>query len=153
MPNTYTQLLTQLVFAVKGRQNLIGEPIREKVEKFICGTAKNRKHKPLAIYCMPDHLHLLVGLSPDQSVSDLVKEIKVSSNDLINDNHLTKQRFYWQEGYGAFSYSRSALDNVVKYILNQKEHHKKKTFKEEYTSFLEKFEVAYNEKYLFEFYD
>ena len=136
MPNTYTQLLTQLVFAVKGRQNLIEEPIRERVEKFICGTAKNRKHKPLAIYCMPDHLYLLVGFSPDQSVSDLVKEIKVSSNDLINDNHLTKQRFYWQEGFGAFSYSRSALDNVVKYITNQKEHHKKKTFKEEYISFL-----------------
>ena len=85
---------------------------------------------------MPDHLYLLGGFSPDQSVSDLVKEIKVSSNDLINDNHLTKQRFYWQEGFGAFSYSRSALDNVVKYIVNQKEHHKKKTFKEEYISFL-----------------
>ena len=153
MPNTYTQLLTQLVFAVKGRQNLIEEPIGKRVEKFICGTALNRKHKPLAIYCMPDHLYLLVGFSPDQTVSDLVKEIKVSSSDLINDNHLTKQRFYLQEGYGAFSYSRSALDNVVKYILNQKEYHKKKTFKEEYISFLEKFEVACNEKYLFEFYD
>ena len=93
MPNTYTQLLTQLVFAVKGRQNLIEEPIRERVKKFICGTAKNRKHQPLAIYCMLDHLYLLWGFSPDQSVSDLVKEIKVSSNDLINDNHLTKQRF------------------------------------------------------------
>jgi putative transposase len=152
MPNTYTQLLTQLVFAVKGRQNLIEEPVREKVEKYICGTVKKRKHKPLAIYCMPDHLHFLIGLSPDQSISDLVKGIKISSNDLINDNKLTKQHFYWQEGYGAFSYSRSALDNVVKYILNQKEHHKKKTFKEEYIDFLEKFGVAYDEKYLFEFY-
>ncbi len=82
----------------------------------------------------------------------MVKEIKTSSNDLINDNHLTKQHFYWQEGYGAFSYSKSALDNVVKYILNQKEHHKKKTFQEEYTSFLEKFGVEYEDRYLFEFY-
>ena len=153
MPNTYTQLLIQLVFAVKGRQNLIEEPIRERVEKFICGTATTRKHKPLAIYCMPDHLHLLVGLSPDQSISDLVKEIKMSSNDFINNEHLTKQKFYWQEGFGAFSYSKSALDNVVKYILNQKDHHKKKTFKEEYLDYLQKFEIAYEEKYLFEFYD
>ena len=153
MPNTYTQLLTQLVFAVKGRQNLIEEPIRERVEKFICGTATKRKHKPLAIYCMPDHLHFLIGLNPDQSISDLVKEIKTSSNSLINDNHLTKQKFYWQEGYGAFSYSKSALDNVVKYILNQKEHHKKKTFQEEYKNYLERFGVEYDEKYLFEFYE
>jgi putative transposase len=152
MPNTYTQLLTQLVFAVKGRQNLIEEPIRESVEKFICGTATIRKHKPLAIYCMPDHLHFLIGLNPDQSISNLVKEIKMASNDFINGNHLAKQHFNWQEGYGAFSYSRSALDTVVKYILNQKEHHEKKTFKQEYISFLEKFAVKYDEKYLFEFY-
>ena len=153
MSNTYTQLITQLVFAVKGRQNLIEESSRERVEKFICGAAQTRKHKPLAIYCMPDHLHFLIGLNPNQSISDLVKEIKTSSNDLINDNKLTKQHFYWQEGYGAFSYSKSALDNVVKYILNQKEHHKKKTFKEEYTNFLEKFGVEYEDKYLFEFYN
>lgn len=153
MPNTYTQLLTHFVFAVKGRHNLIEESFRERVEKFICLTAKNRKHKPLAIYCMPDHLHFLIGLNPDQSISDLVKEIKISSNSLINDNHLTKEKFYWQEGFGAFSYSKSTLDNVVKYILNQKEHHKKKTFKEEYIDFLKKFEVAYEEKYLFEFYE
>ncbi len=152
MPNTYTQLLTQLVFAVKGRQNLIEESIRERVEKFICGIATKRKHKPLATYCMPDHLHFLIGLNPNQSISDLVKEIKTSSNDLISDNHLTKQKFYWQEGYGAFSYSKSALDNVVKYILHQKEHHQTKTFKEEYVDYLEKFGVEYDEKYLFEFY-
>ena len=152
MPNTYTQLLTQLVFAVKGRNNLIEETFRERVEKFICVTASNRKHKPLAIYCMPNHLHFLIGLSPDQSISDFVREIKVSTNELINDNRFTKERFYWQEGYGGFSYSKSALDNVVKYILNQQEHHKKKTFKEEYIEFLEKFGVEYESKYLFEFY-
>ena len=104
MPNTYTQLLTQLVFAVKGRQNLIEEPVRERVEKFICGTATKRKHKPLAIYCMPDHLHFLIGLNPDQSIADLVKEIKIATTSFINDNHLTKQHFYWQDGYGAFSF-------------------------------------------------
>ena len=153
MPNTYTQLLTQLVFAVKGRQNFIEEPIRERVEKFICGTATTRKHKPLAIYCMTDHLHFLIGLNPDQSIANLVKEIKIATNSFINDNQLTKQHFYWQDGYGAFFYSRSALDKVVKYILNQKEHHKKKAFKQEYISFLEKFEVKYDEKYLFEFYE
>ncbi len=132
---------------------MIDESSRERIEKFICLTAKNRKHKPLAIFCMPEHVHLLIGLDPNQSISNLVKEIKMSSNDLINDNHLTKQKFYWQEGYGAFSYSKSALDNVVKYIFNQKEHHKKVTFKEEYIDFLKKFGIDYEEKYLFEFYD
>ena len=153
MPNTYTQLLTQLVFAVKGRRCLIEESSRERIEKFICLTATNRKHKPLAIYCMPDHIHLLIGLDPNQSIANLVKEIKMSSNDLINDHHLTKQHFYWQEGYGAFSYSKSALDSVVKYILHQKQHHQTKTFKEEYIDFLKKFGVDYEERYLFEFYD
>ena len=153
MPNTYTQLLTQIVFAVKGRQCLIEEQNRDRIEKFICGIAKTRKHKPLAIYCMPDHLHFLIGLNPDQSISNLVKEIKIGSNELINDNHLSKKNFFWQEGYGAFSYSKSALDNVVKYILNQKDHHKKQTFKEEYINFLKSFDVEYDEKYLFDFYD
>ncbi len=153
MPNKYTQLLTQLVFAVKGRQNFIEEPIRERVEKFICATATTRKHKPLAIYCMPDHLHFLIGLNPDQSIANLVKEIKIATNSFINDNQLTKQHFYWQDFYGVFSYSRSALDKVVKYILNQKEHPQKKAFKQEYISFLEKFELKYDEKYLFEFYE
>ena len=102
---------------------------------------------------MPDHLHFLIGLSPDQSISDLIKEIKISSNNFINDNHLTKQKFAWQESFGAFSYSKSALDKVVKYILNQKEHHKKETFRQEYIQFLKKFEIDYDEKYLFEFYD
>ncbi len=153
MPNTYTQLLTQLVFAVKGRQSLILEPVRDRIEKYICSTASHKKHKPLAIYIMPDHLHFLIGLSPDQSISDLVKEIKISSNNFINDNHLTNQKFAWQESFGAFSYSKSALDKVVKYILNQKEHHKKQTFRQEYIQFLKKFEIDYNEKYLFEFYD
>ena len=153
MPNTYTQLLTHMVFAVNSRQSLILEPVRDRIEKYICSIASHKKHKPLAIYIMPDHLHFLIGLNPNQSISDLVKEMKNSSNTFINDNHLTKQKFSWQESYGAFSYSKSALNNVVKYILNQQEHHKKQTFKEEYIQFLTKFEVDYDTKYLFEFYD
>ena len=149
MPNTYTQLLIQVVFAVKGRESLITASIRERLEKYICGIATNKKHKPLAIYCMPDHMHFLIGLSPDQSIADIVKQIKTNSNTFVNDNHLTQQQFSWQEGYGAFSYSKSALDTVVKYILNQKEHHKNQTFREEYLQFLRKFEVEYDEKYLF----
>ncbi len=153
MPNTYTQLLTQLVFAVKGRESFIRDPFRERLEKQICGTAKNKGHKPLAIYCMPDHLHFLIGLNPVQSISDLVKEIKNSSSNFIKENLSNGNRFYWQEGYGAFSYAKSQLDRVVKYILNQPEHHKKQKFKHEYIQFLEKFGVDYDPKYLFEFYD
>jgi putative transposase len=145
--------LIQLVFAVKGRENLIAEANRDEIEKYICGIARNKKHKPLAIFCMPDHLHFLIGLHPDQSISNLVKEIKISSNTFINDHKLTKKHFNWQESFGAFSYSRSALDTVVKYILNQKEHHEQITFRQEFLAFLKKFEVEYDEKYLFEFYN
>ena len=150
MPNTFSQLYIQLVFAVKNRQNLIKEPFREKVEKYMCGIASAKKHKPISIYCMPDHLHFLVGLNPDQSIANLVKELKQSSNNFINENKFTGIKFNWQEGYGAFSYSRSHINSVVKYIQNQEEHHRRKTFKEEYIDFLKKFEVGYNEKYLFE---
>ena len=153
MPNTYTQLLIQLVFAVKERENFIHESFRERLEKQMCGTAQNKGHKPLAIYCMPDHLHFLIGLNPDHPISNLVKEIKNSSSNFIKETVLNGNRFYWQEGYGAFSYARSQLDLVVKYILNQPEHHKKQKFKHEYIQFLEKFDVNYDPKYLFEFYD
>ncbi|HMG81924.1 MAG TPA: IS200/IS605 family transposase [Ferruginibacter sp.] len=153
MPNTYSQLYIQLVFAVKNRQNLIKEPFREKVEKYMCGIASAKKHKPISIYCMPDHLHFLVGLNPDQSIANLVKELKQSSNNFINENKFTKITFNWQEGYGAFSYSRSSIDNVVEYIYDQPKHHKTKTFKEEYISFLEKFDITFDQQYLFEFYN
>ncbi len=150
MPNVYSQLYIQIVFAVKGRNSLIKEEFRERVEKFITGIVKNRGHKPLAIYCMPDHIHLLIGLKPNLNLSDLVGDIKTGSNKFIKDNNFIKSKFEWQTGYGAFSYSKSALNNVVKYILNQPEHHKKRTFKEEYITFLKKFEIEYDEKYLFE---
>jgi putative transposase len=149
MPNTYTQIHIHFVFAVKNRQALINEPIRNRIEKYITGIVQNFGHKLLSIYCMPDHAHLFVGLKPDQSISDLMREVKSKSSEFINMEKLTKEKFNWQEGYGAFSYSQSQIQNVINYVLNQPEHHKKKTFKEEYFEFLNKFEIPYEEKYLF----
>lgn len=151
MPNTYSQLYIQIVFTVKGRQNLIPLSCKEELQKYITGIIQNRGHKMLSIYCMPDHTHILVGLKPDIAVSDLVRNIKAISSKFINDNKWINGKFNWQEGFGAFSYSRSQIDNVIKYILNQEAHHKKNSFKEEYLEFLKKFEIAYDEKYLFEF--
>lgn len=151
MANTYTQLLIQFVFAVRGHQNLIEEKNRERIEKYICGIISNKQSKPLAIYCNPDHCHILVGLNPLYSISDLVREVKSSSSKWINENRMIKGKFSWQEGYGAFSYARSQLDPVVQYIKNQPIHHRKESFKEEYTNFLKKFDVEYDETYLFDF--
>ncbi len=151
MANTFTQLRIQLVFAVKGRDNLIPEKYREKVERFITTIIQNRKHKLLAIFCMPDHIHILIRLNPSQSLSKLVEEIKKHSQKFIDEQKWTPFPFKWQRGYGGFSYSKSQTDGVVKYILNQKEHHKKKTFKEEYINILTNLEIDFEEKYLFEF--
>lgn len=104
----------------------------------------------MAIYCMPDHVHMLVGFRPIQSMADLMREVKSKSTEFINANRFMKERFYWQEGYGAFSYSRSHVQAVIHYILNQPEHHRKQTFKEEYLELLQKFEIDYNEQYLFD---
>ncbi|MBO3697469.1 IS200/IS605 family transposase [Roseivirga sp. E12] len=150
MPNTYTQLYVQLVFAVKHRESLIGENIRVDIQKYITGIVSNRKHKMMAIYIMPDHCHILVGLNPMQSVSDLVRTIKSNSSKWINETKLLKKRFQWQEGYGAFTYSEGQTPSVIKYVLNQKEHHRKVRFKEEYLDFLEKFNIDHDEKYLFD---
>lgn len=150
MPNTYTQMYVQLVFAVKGRASLIKEPIRIELEKYICGIISNKKSKPLAIYCNPDHSHILIGLHPTISVSDLTRDIKTGSSLFINDKKLILGKFQWQDGFGAFTYSRSQIDDVAKYILNQPEHHKTKRFKEEYLLMLQKADIAYDEQYLFE---
>ncbi len=150
MANTYSQIYIQIVFAVKGRQNLISKEKREELHKFITGIVTNREQKLLAIFAMPDHVHILVGMKPSISISDLVRDIKAGSSKFINDSKWINGKFNWQEGFGAFSYSKSNLDNVVKYILNQEEHHKNKTFKNEYLDFLEKFEIEYDEKYVFE---
>src|SRR5690554_2553144 len=149
MANTYTQIYIQIVFAVKGRQNLISKENREELHKFITGIVSNRGQKLFAVFAMPDHVHIL-SMSPNVSISDLVRDIKAGSSKFINDSQWINGKFNWQEGYGAFSYSKSSVDKVVKYILNQEEHHKKKTFKEEYLGFLEKFEIEYDSKYLFE---
>ena len=150
MANAYTQLLIQLVFAVKNRESQIHETIRLDVEKYIAGIIKNKEHTLLAQYCMPNHCHIFVGMNPKQSISELVKDIKANSSKWINENKLTTNKFNWQEGYGAFSYSKSQMDIVIKYVLNQKEHHKKRSFGEEYIEFLKKFNIEYNEQYLFD---
>ena len=152
MPNTYTQLYIQIVFAVRGRQCSIKESFREELQKYITGIITAKKQKLYAIYCMPDHTHILVSMKPDISISDLVRDIKANSSSFIKEKELVRS-FAWQTGFGAFSYSKSQTMNVVNYILNQPEHHKKKTFKTEYIEFLQKFEVAFEEKYLFEFYE
>ena len=149
MANTYTQIYIQIVFAVKGRQNLIPKEHRDEFHNFITGIVSNRGQRLFAIFAMPDHVHLLVSISPNVLISDLVRDIKAGSSKFINDKKWIVGKFNWQEGYGAFSYSKSHVDNVVKYILNQEEHHKKKTFKEEYLDFLRKFDIEYDDKYVF----
>ena len=150
MPNTYSQIYIKIVFTVKGRQNLVAKQHREELHKFITGIVRNRNQKLLSIFAMPDHIHLLVGIQPNISISDLVRDIKAGSSKFINESGWINGRFNWQEGYGAFSYSRSQIDHVIHYIANQEEHHKKKTFREEYLYFLKEFEIEYNNNYLFE---
>jgi len=150
MPNTYTQLYVQIVFTVKGRANLISSNNREELHKFITGIVSNRNQKMLAIYAMPDHVHILIVLKANISISDLVRDIKAGSSKFINDSKWINGKFNWQEGFGAFSYSKSHLDNVVKYILNQEERHKNRSFKEEYLEFLQKYDIKYDSNYLFE---
>ena len=150
MANTYTQIYIQIVFAVKGRQNLIAKENREELHKFITGIVTNRGQKLFAVFAMPDHVHILVSIGPTILISDLVRDIKAGSSKFINDKKWINGKFNWQEGYGAFSYSKSSVDSVVKYILNQEEHHKKKKFKDEFLDLLEKFEIEYDQKYLFD---
>ncbi len=143
--STYSQIYIQTIFAVKGRDGLIQPKWEERLYKYITGIVQNKGQKMLAINGIPNHIHFLIGMKPSCCLSDLVREVKKSSNEFINDNKLSKFKFNWQEGFGAFSYSHSQLDKVIAYIMNQKEHHKKKTFKEEYTDFLKQFNVEYDE--------
>ena len=153
MGNTYSQIYIQIVFAVKGRECFIKESFREELQKYMAGIISNKKQKLYAIYCMPDHAHIFVSMKPDMPVSDLVRDIKANSSSFIKEKKFVNSLFSWQEGFGAFSYSKSQAKDVVDYILNQPERHKKITFREEYIDFLKKFEIEYNEKYLFEFYE
>lgn len=153
MANTYSQIYIQIVFTVRGRQNFIKESFRDELQKYMTGIITNKKQKLYAIYCMPDHTHILISMKPDIAVSDIVRDIKANSSSFIKEKRYVNSLFSWQEGFGAFSYSKSQAENVVNYILNQPAHHRKKTFKEEYLQFLEQFSIEYNQKYLFEFYE
>jgi REP element-mobilizing transposase RayT len=153
MADTFSQIYIQIVFAVKKRECLIHQSWEEELYKYISGIIRNKEQKVLAINGMPDHIHILIGMKPSCCLSDLVREIKKSSNEFIKERKFSKYHFQWQEGFGAFSYSHSALDNVISYIQNQKAHHKKQTFKEEYKEFLIKFQVEYKDEYLYDFLD
>jgi len=148
--STFSQIYIQVIFAVKGRNSFIHISWEEELYKYITGIITNKGQKLIAINGMPNHIHILIGIKPSCCLSDLVREIKKSSNEFINVKKFSKLKFEWQEGYGAFSYSHSALNNVIAYIQKQKEHHKRKSFREEYEDFLMKFEIEYKKEYLFE---
>ena len=152
MANTFTQLYVQYVFAVKGRQCFIPKDHKETIHRYIAGIIQPR-HKLLDIHCMPDHTHILVGLHPAQSISELAKNIKTESTKFIKKQPWMPYNYSWQRGFGAFSYSRSQVPKVARYIENQEEHHKKRTFREEYLDILQKLQIPFEPKYLFEFYD
>ena len=149
MANTYTQIYLHVVFAVEGRQSLIAPEHSEELQKYITGIVSGQNQKLIAINNMPDHLHLLVGLKPDIALSDLVRDIKAGSSKFINERHWVMGRFSWQEGFGAFSYSRSQLGTVIRYIENQQKHHTKQTFRDEYIELLKKFNVEFDPRYIF----
>ena len=149
MANTYTQIHIHFVFAVKFRKGLINTKWKDQLYKYITEIIQSNNHKLLAINGIEDHIHIFIGMRPTQSISDLMKEVKQNSSLWINENNFTTQKFQWQEGYGAFSHSKSQVETVIKYILNQEEHHKKQTFKDEYLEILKNFEIEYDEKYIF----
>jgi len=150
MANTYSQIYIHIIFAVKNWDALIHKDWEDQLHKYITAIVQNKGQKMLAINGTQNHIHLFIGFKPDCRISDLVREIKKSSNKFIQENQFTRFPFRWQEGYGAFSYADSQLDSVAKYILNQKIHHRKRTFKEEYLDVLNKFKVDYNLQYLFD---
>ena len=153
MAGTFSQLYIQVVFAVKGRQNLIDKSWKDDLYKYMSGIIKAKEQKSIIVNGMPDHIHIFIGLRPAMAISDLVRDIKNNSTNFINDNGWLKNKFCRQDGYGAFSYSESNYGKVIDYIKNQKQHHRKQTFQQEYISFLKKFNVPFEGKYLFGFYD
>lgn len=151
MANTYTQLYTHIVFAVSGRQSLIHPSHNDELQKYITGIVTNKGHKMFAINNMPDHLHAFLSMKPSESISDLVRDIKSNSSRIIREKHWTPLPFSWQEGFGAFSYAKSQSPQLVRYVMNQLEHHRVKTFQEEYVEMLQKFGIPFDERYLFTF--
>ncbi len=148
MANTYTQIHLQLIFAVKYRAAIINDTWKNELYKYISGIIQQQKHKLIIVNGVADHIHLLIGFRPHQSLADLMQDIKGNSSKWINENHFTRSKFAWQEGYGAFSYSKSHLSNVINYIKNQENHHRKITFIDEYKAFLKTYEVEYDERYI-----
>lgn len=149
MANTYTQVHIQVVFTVQNRDSIIHNNWKDDLYKYITGIVQNNKHKLLAINGMPDHIHILIGLRPTQSISDLLQDIKGSSSKWINEKKFMHGKFSWQEGYGAFSYSKAELHDVIHYIQHQQEHHTRKTFLEEYIGLLKEFEIEYDDRFAF----
>ena len=150
MAGTFSQIYIQMVFAVNGRENLLQKPWRDEVFKYMAGIIKGKKQKPIIVNGVANHVHLFVGLKPAMAISDLVRDVKNNSSNFINERKFVRGNFSWQIGHGAFSYSHSHIGQVYQYILNQEGHHQKRTFKEEYLDFLHKFEIEYDEKYLFD---
>ena len=150
MAGTYSKIYLQIVFAVKGRQNLIDKSWREELHKYISGIITAKGHKSIIVNGVADHIHCFVGFKPSMAISDLVRDIKNNSSKFINESEFIKGKFEWQVGYGVFSYSPSHVERVYNYILNQEQHHAKKTFKEEYLEYLEEFEIEFMKEYLFD---
>jgi putative transposase len=149
MSNTYTQLHVQFVFAVKYRAALIQQEWSERLHQYITGIFQSNKHKMLAINSMPDHIHIFIGLRPHQSISSLIQNVKTESSKWVKEKKFCRSVFAWQEGYGAFSYSKTHIPEVIGYIQNQSEHHKKESFLDEYRGFLRSFGIEYDEQYIF----
>ncbi len=150
MANTFTQIHIHIVYAVKHRDMLISPSWKVRLHKYTTGIIQNQGHKLLAINSMPDHVHVFIGMKPDANLSDLVRDIKRDSTNFVNQQIKVRRRFSWQEGFGAFSYSHSQIDSVVKYILNQEEHHRRQSFREEYEALLKEFAVEYDSRYVFD---
>ena len=153
MANTFTQIYIQIVFAVQNRLSLLAPSWRTELFKYTTGIIKRRGQKLIVINGVADHIHIFVGMTPTIAISDLVRDIKAGSSAFVNQRRFTNGTFHWQEGFGAFSYSHADIDRVVRYILNQEEHHRKKTFREEYLEMLKEFAVEYDERYLFKWID
>jgi REP element-mobilizing transposase RayT len=150
MAGTFSQIYIQYVFAVKGRENLLNRGWRQEVFRYMSGIIKNKQQKPIIVNGVSDHVHLFVGLKPSMAISDLIRDVKNNSSKFINEGGFVPEKFSWQEGYGAFSYSQNQIDRVYQYILNQEDHHRKTTFKDEYNDLLNEFKVSYDDSYLFD---
>ena len=150
MADTYTQLYIHIIFAVKGRQSLIPKQHKDELHRYITGIIDGKNQTVIQINSMPDHIHILAGITPDTAISNLVRDIKANSSKFINKQRWIAGRFEWQTGFAAFSYAHSQLNTVARYIKNQEEHHSRQTFREEYLAFLKRFNVSYNPKYVFD---